>query len=102
MPAIDVVDVTKKYGDLAAVDRVSLEVAEGEFFGILGPNGAGKTTLLEIVEGLRRPDTGTASVLGLSAWPLSGSSVSGWSTRRTPGSRTCPGDRRSGSRSPAR
>jgi ABC-2 type transport system ATP-binding protein len=69
VPAIDVVDVTKNYGDLAAVDRVSLQVAEGEFFGILGPNGAGKTTLLEIVEGLRRPDTGAASVLGLPAWP---------------------------------
>ncbi|MDP2775411.1 MAG: ABC transporter ATP-binding protein [Nocardioides sp.] len=69
MAAIDVVDLTKTYGDLVAVDRVTLQVAEGEFFGILGPNGAGKTTLLEIIEGLRRPDAGTASVLGLPAWP---------------------------------
>ena len=69
MAAIDVVDITKTYGDLAAVDGVSLQVAEGEFFGILGPNGAGKTTLLEMIEGLRRPDAGSASVLGLPAWP---------------------------------
>ena len=48
------------YGDLRAVDGVSFEVAEGEFFGILGPNGAGKTTTLEIIEGLRRPDPGEA------------------------------------------
>jgi ABC-2 type transport system ATP-binding protein len=59
----------KRYGALAAVDRVSLEVRHGEFFAILGPNGAGKTTTLEIIEGLRRPDAGTVSVLGLPAWP---------------------------------
>lgn len=69
MAAIDAVELTKTYGDLVAVDDVTLSVAEGEFFGILGPNGAGKTTLLEIVEGLRRPDAGTASVLGLPVWP---------------------------------
>ncbi|WP_244929591.1 ABC transporter ATP-binding protein [Nocardioides sp. W7] len=69
MPAIEVVDLTITYGDLRAVDGVSLEVGEGEFVGILGPNGAGKTTLLEIVEGLRRPDSGTATVLGLPVWP---------------------------------
>jgi len=45
--------VVKRYGDLAAVDDVSISVGQGEFFGILGPNGAGKTTLLEIIEGLR-------------------------------------------------
>ena len=44
------------YGELRAVDGVSFEVAEGEFFGILGPNGAGKTTTLEMIEGLRKPD----------------------------------------------
>jgi len=59
----------KHYGDVRAVDGVSFEVAEGEFFGILGPNGAGKTTLLEIIEGLREADGGTASVLGLPPWP---------------------------------
>jgi ABC-2 type transport system ATP-binding protein len=69
MPAIEVVDLVKVYGNLRAVDGVSLEVAEGEFVGILGPNGAGKTTTLEIIEGLRRPDSGTVRVLGHEAWP---------------------------------
>jgi ABC-2 type transport system ATP-binding protein len=67
--AIEVVDLVKTYGALRAVDGVSLEIAEGEFVGILGPNGAGKTTLLETVEGLRRPDAGTARVLGQEVWP---------------------------------
>ena len=67
--AIEVAGLTMTYGDLRAVDGVSLSVAEGEFVGILGPNGAGKTTLLEMVEGLRRPDSGSASVLGLPVWP---------------------------------
>jgi ABC-2 type transport system ATP-binding protein len=59
----------KNYGSLAAVDGVSFDVEQGEFFGILGPNGAGKTTTLEIVEGLRQPDSGQVSVLGLPPWP---------------------------------
>ncbi|MBZ5740131.1 ABC transporter ATP-binding protein [Nocardioides mangrovi] len=67
--AIEVTDLTMTYGDLRAVDGVTLTVEEGEFVGILGPNGAGKTTLLETIEGLRRPDSGTATVLGLPAWP---------------------------------
>ena len=45
-------DIHKAYGDVQAVDGVSFEVHDGEFFGILGPNGAGKTTTLEILEGL--------------------------------------------------
>ncbi len=67
--AIVVEDVRKAYGDLKAVDGVSLTVAEGEFFGILGPNGAGKTTTLEIIEGLREPDAGTVRLLGVPPWP---------------------------------
>ncbi len=67
--AIEVVDLVLHYGDVRAVDGVSLAVGEGEFVGILGPNGAGKTTTLEIVEGLRRPDSGTAIVLGRPVWP---------------------------------
>ncbi|NUS51240.1 MAG: ABC transporter ATP-binding protein [Nocardioidaceae bacterium] len=59
----------KAYGDLAAVDDVSFDVATGEFFGILGPNGAGKTTTLEMVEGLRRPDAGDVHLLGEPTWP---------------------------------
>lgn len=61
--------VTKRYGDVRAVDGVSFEVRAGEFFGLLGPNGAGKTTLVEIVEGLRQADTGTVSVLGSAPSP---------------------------------
>ena len=67
--AIVVEDVRKAYGNLKAVDGVSLTVAEGEFFGILGPNGAGKTTTLEIIEGLREPDSGSVRLLGQSPWP---------------------------------
>ncbi|CAM3269946.1 ABC transporter ATP-binding protein [Stackebrandtia soli] len=67
--AIRVTDLAKRYGDLRAVDGVSFEVKRGEFFGILGPNGAGKTTTLEIVEGLRKPDSGTVSLLGEAPWP---------------------------------
>jgi ABC-2 type transport system ATP-binding protein len=66
---ISVRDIRKSYGDLRAVDGVSFEVTHGEFFGILGPNGAGKTTTLEIMEGLREPDAGEATVLGMPAWP---------------------------------
>jgi ABC-2 type transport system ATP-binding protein len=62
-------DLRKRYGDVTAVDGVSLTVEEGEFFGILGPNGAGKTTTLEIIEGLRRADGGEISVFGRSPWP---------------------------------
>jgi ABC-2 type transport system ATP-binding protein len=68
-PSIEVRDLHKRYGDVAAVDGVSFEVAQGEFFGILGPNGAGKTTTLEIIEGLRKPDSGTVTVLGATSWP---------------------------------
>ena len=67
--AIEVTDLAKAYGELQAVDGVTFDVGEGEFFGILGPNGAGKTTILEMVEGLRRPDAGTITVLGESPWP---------------------------------
>ncbi|WP_407078382.1 ATP-binding cassette domain-containing protein [Streptomyces sp. NPDC005435] len=61
--------VTKRYGDLTALDGVSLAVRHGEFFGVLGPNGAGKTTLVEIVEGMREADSGTVRVFGQSPWP---------------------------------
>ena len=67
--AIAVSGLTKRYGELAAVDDVGFSVAPGEFFGILGPNGAGKTTTLELIEGLREPDGGTVTLLGESPWP---------------------------------
>ena len=70
MPAtISVRDVHKSYGQVVAVDGVTFEVEQGEFFGILGPNGAGKTTTLEILEGLREPDSGEVTVLGRRPWP---------------------------------
>jgi len=63
-PVIEVRGLTKRYGDLAAVDGIDFEVGKGEIFGLLGPNGAGKTTTVEILEGLRPPDGGRATVLG--------------------------------------
>ena len=70
MPAtISVRDLRKSYGTVTAVDGVTFEVEQGEFFGILGPNGAGKTTTLEIIEGLRQPDGGEVTVLGKHPWP---------------------------------
>ena len=57
--------LSKRYGSLVAVDDVSFEVEVGEIFGIVGPNGAGKTTIVECLQGLRRPDGGDLSVLGL-------------------------------------
>ncbi|MBT98690.1 MAG: ABC transporter ATP-binding protein [Dehalococcoidia bacterium] len=62
---IQVNDLRKSYGDLKAVDGVSFSVGSGEVFGILGPNGAGKTTTVEILEGMRAPDSGTATVGGI-------------------------------------
>ena len=70
MPAISFQAVSKSYaarqsgGSLLAVDRVSLSIEQGEFFGLLGPNGAGKTTLITMLAGLSRPTTGSVSVLG--------------------------------------
>jgi ABC-2 type transport system ATP-binding protein len=57
--------VTKRYGEITAVDDVSLSIKEGEIFGLVGPNGAGKTTLIEMLESLRTPDGGSIRVLGL-------------------------------------
>ncbi|WCN81069.1 ABC transporter ATP-binding protein [Micromonospora sp. LH3U1] len=65
MPVIEVTHLKKRYGDLVAVDDVSFTVEAGEIFGVLGPNGAGKTTTVECVAGLRVPDGGGVSVLGI-------------------------------------
>jgi ABC-2 type transport system ATP-binding protein len=64
-PVIEVQQLHKRYGETVAVDDISFDVQRGEIFGILGPNGAGKTTTVECIEGLRNPDRGTVSVLGL-------------------------------------
>jgi ABC-2 type transport system ATP-binding protein len=63
--AVEVKDLTKRYGDLVAVNKVSFTVEEGEIFGLLGPNGAGKTTTLEMIEGLRKPDGGSMKVANI-------------------------------------
>ena len=57
-------DLTKRFGDLVAVDRVSFSVRKGEIFGFLGPNGAGKTTTIRMLCTLSRPTDGSATVAG--------------------------------------
>ncbi len=57
--------VTKRYGDITAVNDISLSIEQEEIFGLVGPNGAGKTTLIEIIESLRTADSGSVRVLGL-------------------------------------
>jgi len=64
-PVIQVSGISKTYGATVAVSDVSFEVSQGEIFGLIGPNGAGKTTTMECVEGVRRPDRGAISILGL-------------------------------------
>jgi ABC-2 type transport system ATP-binding protein len=64
MPAISFQRVVKTYGAVKALDDVSFDIEQGEFFGLLGPNGAGKTTLISILAGLARASAGKVSVLG--------------------------------------
>jgi ABC-2 type transport system ATP-binding protein len=62
--AVTVADLRKSYGEVEAVSGISFEIASGEIFGLLGPNGAGKTTTVEILEGYRKRDAGSVTVLG--------------------------------------
>jgi ABC-2 type transport system ATP-binding protein len=64
-PAVEVRDLVKIYGNKAAVDGLTLTVAQGCFFGFLGPNGAGKTTTIKMMMGLAPPTSGSISLLGL-------------------------------------
>src|SRR3954463_11199156 len=65
LAVVEVERIRKTYGRTVAVDEVSFAVHEGEVFGLIGPNGAGKTTTMECVEGVRRPDAGQISIMGL-------------------------------------
>ena len=64
VPAVDLVNVSKSFPGVRALNHVSLRVEQGEFFALLGPNGAGKTTLISILAGLTRADSGTAKIMG--------------------------------------
>jgi ABC-2 type transport system ATP-binding protein len=63
-PIIETLDLTKRFGDIVAVDRVSLAVSEGEIFGLIGPNGAGKSTLIKMLITLLPPTSGSARIAG--------------------------------------
>jgi ABC-2 type transport system ATP-binding protein len=77
---IEIHDLTKRYGDFTAVDRLSLVAAAGEIFGFLGPNGAGKTTTIRIIAGLSLPTVGTVRVNGIDVLldPVRAKSVMGY------------------------
>ncbi|MDR0439728.1 MAG: ABC transporter ATP-binding protein, partial [Candidatus Accumulibacter sp.] len=62
--AVSIDRIVKRFGDVQALDDVSLKIDKGEFFGLLGPNGAGKTTLISCLAGLVRPDSGEVKVMG--------------------------------------
>lgn len=68
MNAIEIQDLTKKFGDFTAVDDISFNVRKGEIFGFLGANGAGKTTAMRILCGLSRPSSGSGTVAGFDIW----------------------------------
>ena len=65
MKALEVLEVSKIYGQVKALDSITFHVEEGEIFSLLGPNGAGKTTLMEIIVGIREPTSGTVRVFGI-------------------------------------
>lgn len=64
MPAIQIDNLSKRYGTLQALDDVSFSIEQGEFFGLLGPNGAGKTTLISIMSGIAKASSGSVKILG--------------------------------------
>jgi putative ABC transport system ATP-binding protein len=81
-PVIELGDVVKTYplpaGEVVAVDRLSLTIAEGEFVAIVGRSGSGKTTLLNLIAGIDRPTSGTVRVAGAELGSLSESELAGW------------------------
>ncbi len=84
-PAIQVIDVVKRYplgaGGFTAIDRVSFDIAQGEFVAIVGRSGSGKTTLLNLLAGIDRPTSGTVHVAGADLGSLSESGLAGWRGR---------------------
>ena len=62
---IEVSELTKRYGELVAIDKISLKVGKGKILGLIGPNGAGKTTTIRILVGLAKPTSGTARIAGV-------------------------------------
>ncbi|OPX83609.1 MAG: putative ABC transporter ATP-binding protein YbhF [Pelotomaculum sp. PtaB.Bin104] len=66
-PVVRINRLTKRYGEITAVNQLSFEVNKGEIFGFLGPNGAGKTTTINMICGLVKPDAGEIYINGLSA-----------------------------------
>jgi ABC-2 type transport system ATP-binding protein len=79
-PMIEIRDLTKRYGDFTAVDRLTLDAAAGSIFGFLGPNGAGKTTTIRIIAGLSLPTSGTVRVGGIDVLlePVRAKSIMGY------------------------
>ncbi|TAM99291.1 MAG: ABC transporter ATP-binding protein [Chitinophagaceae bacterium] len=66
-PVIELIELTKKYSDVTAVDHLNLKINKGEIFGLLGPNGAGKSTTILMMLGLTEPSSGFANVCGINA-----------------------------------
>ncbi len=75
MPIIETINLTKRYGDLVALNNLSMAIEEGDCFGFIGPNGAGKTTTIKILATLLRPTWGEARIAGLSVGPVSARQV---------------------------
>ena len=88
-PAVRFQNVSRRFGAVRAVDGVSLDIAEGEFFALLGPSGSGKTTCLRLIAGFEQPDEGHIEIFGETAeGVLPTSATSTPSFRTTPFSRT--------------
>ncbi len=75
MAMIQTINLTKRYGELVALDRLNLEIDTGDCFGFIGPNGAGKTTTIKILATLLRPSSGEARIAGLSVGPINARQV---------------------------
>lgn len=75
MPMVETINLTKRYGELVALDNLNLKIEEGDAFGFIGPNGAGKTTTIKILATLLKPTWGEARIAGLSVGPVNARQV---------------------------